>query len=748
MTGSSLASVAGQQVSTGWWERLEDVVRPEFRVEVLMVAAGDPVMGYPECLVSGCTRPGSVRAMCTAHHQRWLAEGGPADIKHWVPTANPAIRGRTKLLFCLVTGCRRGVTASELCSAHREAWRRAGCPDRASWCATALPANDGKPPCVVHDCEVLAESTVLPLCRVHGYRWRNAGRPPLEEFSERCRTIGQLRFDFRGIPPLIRLELQYALQCKVDERKSKATPALFSPMLNEMRSTTASSILDRTADQWLAGMGRLSRAYCSFQALVRFIVRCLEDLRDGGGWDAEYPRDVWQLRRLNLAREHGNVSGSISFDDIPQPWLRDVAKRYLRMRLTAGLNVSSVQRHRQCIAMLAGFIHEQSPGSRSAAVLTRDMLERWMPHLGDPGGHVRTRIARLGATRVFLIAVRRHGWAPELPALTEVHPEDIPRRPALDARFLSEFVMNQLEDPATLAHIANPHFRLILQIIMGTGLRQGDARHLRFDCLVHDQQGAPYLRYTNRKMKREAIVPIDQALADLIAKQQQWVRARYPEPTVLFPRTSANLEGRFPFGQAALNHIVNDWLVACDIRDETGCPARVTPHQFRHTYATRLINKDVPLEVVRRLLDHSSMQMTAHYARMTDRTVREQWEKARKVDIHGQEVVLAADSPLADAAWMKHNLGRAKMALPSGYCGLPLQQTCPHANACLDCPVFVTTPEFLGQHRQQLVTTEQLIARARADGHFRMVEMNERVATNLHRIVTALEEQEQATHAS
>lgn len=311
MTRSALASVAEQPVSAGWRERLEDLVRPGFRVEVLMVAAGDPVMGYPECLVSGCTRPGSARAMCTAHHQRWLTEGSPPDIEHWVPTANPDIRGRTKLRFCLVPGCRRGVTASELCSAHRVAWRRDGCPDRASWCATARPANDGKPPCVVQDCEVLAESTALPLCRVHAERWRNAGRPHLEEFSERCRTIGQLRFDFRGIPPLIKLELQYALQCKVDERKSKATPALFSPLLNELRVTTASSLLDRTADQWLAGMGRLTKTYCSFNALVRFIVRCLEDLRDGGGWDAEYPRDVWQLRRLNLAREQGNVTGSI-----------------------------------------------------------------------------------------------------------------------------------------------------------------------------------------------------------------------------------------------------------------------------------------------------------------------------------------------------------------------------------------------------------------------------------------------------
>ncbi|MGH4026765.1 MAG: hypothetical protein ACRDRV_19505 [Pseudonocardiaceae bacterium] len=35
---------------------------------------------------------------------------------------------------------------------------------------------------------------------------------------------------------------------------------------------------------------------------------------------------------------------------------------------------------------------------------------------------------------------------------------------------------------------------------------------------------------------------------------------------------------------------------------------------------------DVPQEVVRVLLDHESTQMTAHYARITDQTVRRRWE--------------------------------------------------------------------------------------------------------------------------
>jgi hypothetical protein len=109
----------------------------------------------------------------------------------------------------------------------------------------------------------------------------------------------------------------------------------------------------------------------------------------------------------------------------------------------------------------------------------------------------------------------------------------------------------------------------------------------------------------------------------------------------------------------------------------------LTPHQWRHTLGTRLINRDVPQEVIRRILDHDSPQMTAHYARLHDTTVRRHWETARKVDISGQTVVIDPDGPLAEAAWAKQRLGRATQALPNGYCGLPVQKTCPHANAPL-----------------------------------------------------------------
>ncbi len=54
--------------------------------------------------------------------------------------------------------------------------------------------------------------------------------------------------------------------------------------------------------------------------------------------------------------------------------------------------------------------------------------------------------------------------------------------------------------------------------------------------------------------------------------------------------------------------------------------------------------------------------MTDHYARLHDQTVRRHWEQARKVNIAGQQVTLDPGGPLADAAWAKDRLARARSA--------------------------------------------------------------------------------------
>ena len=134
--------------------------------------------------------------------------------------------------------------------------------------------------------------------------------------------------------------------------------------------------------------------------------------------------------------------------------------------------------------------------------------------------------------------------------------------------------------------------------------------------------------------------------------------------------------------------------------------------------------------------------MTAHYARITDQTVRRRWEQATKVNIKGERVTLDPDGPLAQAEWAKTRYGIATQTLPNGYCGLPLQRSCPHANACLTCPVFLTGPEFLPELREQRHRTLTLIDVSRSNGHSRMLEMYQQVLTNLERMIGEIETNE------
>src|SRR5260370_8259896 len=104
-------------------------------------------------------------------------------------------------------------------------------------------------------------------------------------------------------------------------------------------------------------------------------------------------------------------------------------------------------------------------------------------------------------------------------------------------RALAEHVMAQVEHPGNLDRWGNAAYRLVTLILIHCGLRVSDALRLERDCIACDADGAPYLRYFNHKMKREALVPIDEELRRLIDKHQHPVLERWPPtPPPLFPR--------------------------------------------------------------------------------------------------------------------------------------------------------------------------------------------------------------------
>ena len=85
--------------------------------------------------------------------------------------------------------------------------------------------------------------------------------------------------------------------------------------------------------------------------------------------------------------------------------------------------------------------------------------------------------------------------------------------------------------------------------------------------------------------------------------------------------------------------------------------------------------------------------------------------------------------------------------LSNGYCGLPIQKSCPHANACLTCPVFLSGPEFLPELREQRHRTLTLIEASTGKGQTRVAEMNQRVLTNLDKMIGEIAKDEKSEAA-
>ena len=717
-------------------EALVGVVRPEFRADTLVFAANDPVFGGGECRVGGCSRSARGHGLCPGHHLRWVKEGR-CDLDVFVASTDSRWRRQRPNAACRVKACGYGVARAGLCQLHYQRWDRAGRAELAAWLSNPPAVKAPRPgsTCALGHCELWPQAALL-FCHAHAATWRANGRPDAATFARRFDevTITEDEIIRLGdLSPQLRLEVQFALQCRRDERATKTSPAVVTAVVRFLANQAVVSLLDRPEDAWRPLIGRPAPKDGNPRAFLVYAHRKVSDLADANGWEGEFARDVWQLRRLGY---EGNQT--LDFTVIAQPWLGQLTKRWLRWRLGTGLNLETVRRGLRSVTRFAGFC--DTAGVTGLGDIDRALLERYLADLHAELAGRQRHNDHIGQLASFLAAIRQHRWDDALPAGALIFTDDYPKRSERAPRALGEAVMAQIERPDNLDRWTNPAFRLVTMILIRAGLRINDALRLPRDCVVTDAGGAPYLRYVNHKMKREALVPIDEEIQALIGDQA----ARATGAAWLFPRATKNPDGRSPVPAATYRGALYRWLEECNVTDAHGQPVHLTPHQWRHTLGTRLINRDVPQEVVRRILDHDSPQMTAHYARLHDTTVRRHWEAARKVDITGETVTVDPDGPLAEAAWAAQRLGQATQALPNGFCGLPVQQACPHANACLTCPTFLTTAEFLPRHREQRTQTVKIITAAEARGQSRLIEMNRQVLANLDRVITSLEADDDA----
>ena len=261
-----------------------------------------------------------------------------------------------------------------------------------------------------------------------------------------------------------------------------------------------------------------------------------------------------------------------------------------------------------------------------------------------------------------------------LPRGAVIHRAELPRVGYRLPKALGGEIFAQWVDPATLALLDGEQHRTIALLLAFTGLRVSSVVTLARDARELGPDGHPYLRYFNVKAKREAMLPIAAALSDQLERQEALLAERYPEGTKWLlpsppPGQRNGKGGAFHISSRAINRIVKRYVKVAGIHAVGGELALgVHPHLFRHHVGTSMVNEKIPLTVIQKVLDHGSIEMTAHYARLHDETVKQEvrrWHE--RVNIRGERIALPTDGPLEEAAWMKERIARARQALFSGH---------------------------------------------------------------------------------
>src|SRR5262249_52048614 len=137
--------------------------------------------------------------------------------------------------------------------------------------------------------------------------------------------------------------------------------------------------------------------------------RNVADLAESGGWQAEYPRDVWHLPRLGF-----DSGPTLRFDAIPQPWLRELTKRWTRWRICGGLGLEAAARPIPVIPRFAQFLDRT--GIDAITEIDRPVLEGYLADLHAETTGSQRQGSHIGLLSGSLAAIRQHRWDTSLPA--------------------------------------------------------------------------------------------------------------------------------------------------------------------------------------------------------------------------------------------------------------------------------------------------------------------------------------------
>jgi site-specific recombinase XerD len=321
--------------------------------------------------------------------------------------------------------------------------------------------------------------------------------------------------------------------------------------------------------------------------------------------------------------------------------------------VTTSLGDASVTSYRGTVRHFLTYLAAQYPEVHSLDQLRRD------PHILGWLALLRSHNPPLAAiTRAnYVIYLRRMleelAWTQLLPALTHLlGRDDVPRKEHRLPRPLTP-EQDQLIQQELLCR--NDLVSNVLLLLRHTGMRIGECVDLSMDCLRPLGPDQWAIHVPLGKLKTERWVPVDSSVCQLVGR----IRSLRPQTApkagrLLLPRP----RGRYMLIRrlrAALQEVVS----------AVGIPARIVPHQFRHTYGTEMLRAGVSFAAVIKLLGHKSPHMTLQYLEITQQDLQREFHLALSHPRHlvPSRTLSSGSPPRADLSSLIDSLTAAQHVL-------------------------------------------------------------------------------------
>ncbi|MBP7902984.1 MAG: tyrosine recombinase XerD [Candidatus Planktophila sp.] len=166
--------------------------------------------------------------------------------------------------------------------------------------------------------------------------------------------------------------------------------------------------------------------------------------------------------------------------------------------------------------------------------------------------------------------------------------------------------------------------RAILEVLYGTGARVAELVALDVHDISKDSFDGEEITIIKLKGKgsKERLVPIGKYA--LAALEDYLVRLR----PALLAKNSQNERALFLNARGTRLTRQSAWTTVLKAAESVGLQGRVSPHVFRHSYATHLLDGGADIRVVQELLGHASVTTTQIYTLVTIDKVRESYTLA------------------------------------------------------------------------------------------------------------------------